>query len=101
MSQQTVPFLLIAPLQIMKDCSQVTLEPSLLQVEQPQLSQPLHAGKVFHFLDHFCGPLPDVVQQVHVSPVLRGPHVDTVLQMMSTLRQSLLTVKKNCRENMP
>jgi len=32
-------------------------------------------------MDHFCGPPLDALQQVHVSPVLRAPHLDTVLQV--------------------
>ena len=40
----------------MKGCYQVTSEPSLFQAEQPQLSQPVLTGEVFHSLDHFCGP---------------------------------------------
>ena len=39
----------------------------------PQLSHPVLVGKVFYPLDHFCGPPLDVLQQVHVSPVLRTP----------------------------
>ena len=35
---------------------------------------------MFHPLDHFCGPLLDVLQQVCISPVLRAPHLDAVLQ---------------------
>ena len=31
-------------------------EPSLLQAEESQLSQPALIGEVFHPLDHFCGP---------------------------------------------
>ena len=38
--------------------------------------------QVFHPLEHFCGPL-DALQQFHVSPVLRTPHMDTVLQLRS------------------
>jgi len=32
-------------------------------------------------LGHFCGPPLDALQQLHVSPVLRTPHLGTVLQM--------------------
>ena len=35
----------------------VSLEPSLLQAEQPQLSQPSLTGEVFQPYDHFCGLL--------------------------------------------
>ena len=43
-------------------------------------SQPLLVGEVFHPLDHFCGPPLDTLQQVRVSPVLRTPPRDAVLQ---------------------
>ena len=35
--------------------SQVSLEPFLLQAEQPQLSQPVVIREAFHPLDHFGG----------------------------------------------
>ena len=38
-------FFLTAPLQLLKGCSQVSLDPSLLQVEQSQLSQPVFVGE--------------------------------------------------------
>ena len=37
--------------------------------------------EVFHPMDHFCGLSLDAVQQVCASPVLRTPHLDTVLQL--------------------
>jgi len=32
-------------------------------------------------MDHFCGPSLDILQQVYVSPVVRTPHLDAVLQV--------------------
>ncbi|KAK4823178.1 hypothetical protein QYF61_027082 [Mycteria americana] len=43
----------------------------------------LTAGEVFHLSDHFCGPPLDLLQQVHVFPVLRAPELDAVLQVGS------------------
>ncbi|KAK4815374.1 hypothetical protein QYF61_001362 [Mycteria americana] len=51
--------------------------------EQPQLSEPVLIGGVFHPSDHFCGPPLDPLQQVHVLPVLRAPELDAVLQVRS------------------
>ncbi|KAK4831083.1 hypothetical protein QYF61_015281 [Mycteria americana] len=68
---------------ILKGCNKVSPEPSLLQAEQPQLSQPFLIGDVFHPSDHFCGPPLDPLQQVHVFPVLRAPELDAVLQVGS------------------
>jgi len=53
-AKESVPFVLVALLQVTKGCYQVILEPSLLQAQQPQLFQPVLVGKVFHPLDHFC-----------------------------------------------
>ena len=47
-AKESVPFLLTAPLQILKGCSQVYPEPSLLQAAQLQLSQTVLVQKVFH-----------------------------------------------------
>ena len=80
-SQQTLlknmpPFLHIAPLWIPKGRNEVILESSLLQAEQPQLSAcPRRRG--FPSLPfHFCSPLLDMLQQIHVSSVLRSSYVN-------------------------
>jgi len=64
----------------MKDHNKVSLEPSLLQVEQPQLSQPVPTGEVFHPSDDSGGPPLD---PLHVVAVLRAPELDAGLQMRS------------------
>ncbi|KAK4818403.1 hypothetical protein QYF61_012324 [Mycteria americana] len=69
-----------ARLKILKGHNKVSLEPSFLQAEQPQLSQPVLIGEVLQPSDHFCGPPLDLLQQVHVFPVLRAPELDTALQ---------------------
>ncbi|KAK4825966.1 hypothetical protein QYF61_003535 [Mycteria americana] len=53
------------------------------QAEQPQLSQPFLIGEVLQPSDHFCGPLLDPLQQVHLFPVPRTPELDAVLQVGS------------------
>jgi len=54
--------------------------PSLLHAAQPQLSAwPRREG--FHPRHHFCVPPLDALQQLHVSPALRTPPVDAVLQV--------------------
>ncbi|KAK4814174.1 hypothetical protein QYF61_010006 [Mycteria americana] len=50
------------------------------RAEQPQLSQPFLIAEVFHASDHFHVPPLDLLQQVHVFPVLRAPELDAVLQ---------------------
>jgi len=80
----------------MKGRYHVSSEHSVLQAEQPQLSQPVLIGKVFHSMDRFCGPPLYALQQVHVSPVLRAPHMNTVLQVrlhqfLNQLRRFIFT----------
>ena len=52
-AEQSIPFFPVAPLWILTGHYKVTSEPSLLQAEQPHLSQPLLVGEVIHPLDHF------------------------------------------------
>jgi len=59
----------------------VSLELSLLQAEQPQLSQPVLTGEVLQPSDHFCGPPLDTLQQVHVLLMLGAPELNAVLQV--------------------
>ncbi|KAK4814100.1 hypothetical protein QYF61_008195 [Mycteria americana] len=76
LSQQALP-------KILEGCSKVSPQPSLLQAEQPQLSQPVLVGEVLQPLDHFHGPPLDLLQQLHVLLVLRAPELDAVLQVRS------------------
>ncbi|KAK4830856.1 hypothetical protein QYF61_013785 [Mycteria americana] len=62
-----------ALLKILKGCYKVSLEPSLLQAEQPQPSQPFFIGEVFQPSDYFCGPPLDQLT----------PELDAVLQVGS------------------
>ena len=66
---------------MLEGCSKVAPEPSLLQAEQPQLSQPVLTGEGFYPLDHFCGPPLDPLQQVHVFPVQRALELEAGLQV--------------------
>ncbi|KAK4831239.1 LOW QUALITY PROTEIN: hypothetical protein QYF61_016471 [Mycteria americana] len=70
-----------ALLKILEGCYKVSLQPSLLQAEQPQLAQPVLVAEVLQPSDHFCGPPLDPLQQLHVLLVLRAPELDTVLQV--------------------
>ena len=66
-------------------------QPSLLQAEQPQLSQSFLMGEVVQPSDHFCGPALDSFQHVHVFPVLRSPELDAGLlvgSQQSTVAES-------------
>ena len=48
---------LVGLLQVLKGCYKVSPQPSLLQAEQPQLSQPFLIGEVLQPSDHLCGLL--------------------------------------------
>ncbi|PKU38867.1 phospholipase a1 member hypothetical protein [Limosa lapponica baueri] len=84
-----------SPLQVLKGCYKVSTEPSLLQAEQPQLSQPVLIGEVLQPSDHFCGPPVDLLQNVHVLPVLRPPELDAVLQMRKRRSERLGDLTKD------
>jgi len=55
-SKKSLSSFCVGPLQVLEGCPKVSPEPSLLQDEQPQLSQPFLIGEVFHPPDHFFGP---------------------------------------------
>ncbi|KAK4818642.1 hypothetical protein QYF61_016613 [Mycteria americana] len=56
-AKKFVPIFLISPLEVLKGYDKVSRQPSLLQVEHPQLSQPVFIAEVFQPSDHFCGLL--------------------------------------------
>ncbi|KAK4827202.1 hypothetical protein QYF61_015230 [Mycteria americana] len=65
---------------IPEGCYKISPELSLLQAEQPQLSQPVFIGEVFQPSDHLRGPPLDWLQQVHVLLMLGAPELNTILQ---------------------
>jgi len=74
------------PLRVLEGCNKVSPEPSLLQAEQPQLSQPFLIAEVFQASNHLCGPPLAPLQQVRVFPVLRAPELDAGLQVGSQMK---------------
>jgi len=81
---QKVPLQLSCrPRQVLEGCNKVSPESSLLQAEQPQLSQPFLTGEVFQPSDLFCGPPLDLLQQVHVLHVLSALELDARLWVRS------------------
>jgi len=83
LAKKIFPIFPIDPLQVLGGCSKVSLQPSLLEAEQPQLSQLFVVGEVLQPLDHLCGPPLDPLQQLHVLLVLRAPELDAGLQVAS------------------
>ena len=74
-----VRLLLISSLQVLKGCSEVSLEPSLLQAKQAQIPQPFFTGEVLQPSDHLCGHPLDLLQQLCILPALGAPDLDTLL----------------------
>ncbi|KAK4817730.1 hypothetical protein QYF61_026530 [Mycteria americana] len=70
---------------VLEGCYKVSPQPSLLQAEQSQFSQPVLVGEVLQPSDHFCGPPLDPLQQLHVLLVLRAPELDALLQDVAGL----------------
>ncbi|KAK4826170.1 hypothetical protein QYF61_006032 [Mycteria americana] len=77
------------PTKVLEGCYKVSPEPSLLQAEQPQLSQPVFTGEVLQPSDHLCGPLLDSLQQLHVLLTLGTPELNAVVQMVSRISCSI------------
>ena len=67
----------------MEGCYKVSSEPSVLQVDEPQLSQPILIEEVLQHSDHLCGPPLDLFQQLNVLFVLGTPELGTILQVGS------------------
>ncbi|KAK4831823.1 hypothetical protein QYF61_019346 [Mycteria americana] len=67
-------------LKVLEGCYKVSPQPSLLQAEQPQLSQPVFIGEVHQPSDHLRGPPLGLLKQVHVLLMLGTTELNTVLQ---------------------
>ena len=68
----------LVPIWVLEGCYNIPPEPSLLQAEKPQFSQPLLTGEVLQTSDQLHGPPLDSLQQFHVFLVLGAPGLDTV-----------------------
>ena len=74
-------FLVDSPL-VQKGCKEISPEPSLLQAEKTQFSQPVFIGEVLQPPDHFCGPALDLLHQLHILLIMLGiGELNTVLQL--------------------
>uniref|UniRef100_A0A8C3KRT2 Homeobox protein aristaless-like 4 n=1 Tax=Calidris pygmaea TaxID=425635 RepID=A0A8C3KRT2_9CHAR len=73
----------VDPLQILEGCYKVSPEPSLLQAEQPQLSQPVLRRGAPALRAHLHGPPLDLLQQVHVAAESPGPRSQLQLELSS------------------
>ena len=61
--------------------------PSLLQAEQAQLFQLVFVGEVVQLSENVCGPPLDLLQQLHIPPVLKATGLDTVKCIHSIIKR--------------
>ena len=79
--KQPLPFLFIHSLQVLEGHNEVSPEPSLLQAKQAQFPQPFLIGELLQPSDHLSGPPLELLQELHVLPVLGALGLDSVLQV--------------------
>ena len=86
--QEPVSVLSAPSLQVFIHVDEIPLEPSLLQAEQPWLSQPLLVGEMLQSFNHLHGPLLDYPARLYLSCgcVPSGPRD---LHVSSSLKYSL------------
>ena len=66
-------------MEVLEGCSEVLQELSLLQAEHAQLPQLFFTGDVFQLFGRLCGPPLELLQQLCIILVLRGPRTTQVL----------------------
>ncbi|KAJ7423414.1 hypothetical protein BTVI_09780 [Pitangus sulphuratus] len=59
----------------------ISPEPPLLQAKQPHIPQPLPTGLVLQSVHQPCCSSLDLLQPLNILPELRGPELDTALQV--------------------
>lgn len=67
LGKKRLSIFLVIPLQVLKSSNKVFLIPSVLQDEQPQVSQPVFMQKAFRPSDNFHGPALDVLKRRSMS----------------------------------
>ena len=77
-----------ASFQVVVESNKVPPQPSLLQTKQPQFPQLLLVRLVLQTLHQLRCPSLNTVQQLHVLPVVRGPVLNTVLQVLRIFEYS-------------
>ena len=73
--------LFISSPQVLEGLSEVSSDPSLLQVTQAQLPQPFFIGEALQPCDHLHDLPLNLLHQLHIFSVLEAPELDAVFQM--------------------
>lgn len=81
LGEDTNPQLPTPSFQVVVESNKVSPELPLLQTKQPQFPQSLPIRPVFQTLHQFCSPSLDMVQGLNVFLEVRGPKVNTVLDV--------------------
>ncbi|KAJ7414718.1 hypothetical protein BTVI_40416 [Pitangus sulphuratus] len=71
--------------QIFRDTNEVPSQLSPLEAEEAQFPQPFLIREMLRSLNHLCYPPLDLLQELHVSCVLRSPELDTDRQPIPNL----------------
>ncbi|KAK4807231.1 LOW QUALITY PROTEIN: hypothetical protein QYF61_024351 [Mycteria americana] len=84
--EKSVPIFLRSPLYILKGCNKVSPEPSLLQAEPPQLSQPFLIGKYPQVLLHRAALNPFIPQPVLILGIAPTQGQDPDLALLNLMK---------------
>ncbi|KAK4811614.1 hypothetical protein QYF61_017005 [Mycteria americana] len=81
LGEETDPHLSTASFQAVVESDEVSPQPPLLQVEQPQVPQPLPISLVLQTLPQLRCPSLDTLQPLNVSLVVGGPKLNTAFEV--------------------
>ncbi|KAK4816506.1 hypothetical protein QYF61_017467 [Mycteria americana] len=81
LGEETDPHLSTTSFQVAVESDKVSPQPPFLQAKQPQFPQPLLIRLVLQTLHQLRCPSLDTLQHLNVSPVVRGPKLNTVFEV--------------------
>ncbi|KAM9656645.1 uncharacterized protein ACIBXB_008917 isoform 1-T1 [Morphnus guianensis] len=81
LTEETSNHLTTTSFQVVVESDKVSPQPPFLQTKQPQFPQPLLIRLVLQAPHQLGGPSLDTLQQLKVFPVVRGPKLNTVLEV--------------------
>ncbi|GAB0186314.1 hypothetical protein GRJ2_001096700 [Grus japonensis] len=81
LGEETNTHLATTSFQVAVETNKVAPQPPFLQAKQPQFPQPLLIRLVLQTLHQLCCPSLDTLQHLNVFLVVRGPKLNTVLEV--------------------